>query len=247
MIQAFISENSKSSDVVIYTDGSVCRGIKSGWAFSAYTNGKRVKEKCGAVTNTTSSMDMEILAISEALSWVTTTNQSHVVIITDSMSTLTKIQKGCLRTEWISYISRSKLRKITWIFSPGHAGVIGNERADRLAGRAKATGRFNRTVRRSSRWLKNLRRNNRQTHTPWSCFDVRESSAEKEAKGASPAGRGHSTIRCCSRPSANPHCFGHFRGGRSKYGSLPIAMMPVLQPSNQVTNRSHDCVLPSLV
>ena len=36
--------------------------------------------------------------------------------------------------------SGSKLQSIVWIFSPGHTGVLGNERADVLAGSAEIRG-----------------------------------------------------------------------------------------------------------
>ena len=36
----------------------------------------------------------------------------------------------------VPIISTSILERLTWIFSPGHAGVQGNERADSLAGAA---------------------------------------------------------------------------------------------------------------
>ena len=41
-----------------------------------------------------------------------------------------------MKPEWISCISRSQLDHLVWIFTPGHAGVNGNERADKLAGSA---------------------------------------------------------------------------------------------------------------
>ena len=34
-------------------------------------------------------------------------------------------------------IARTQLTRLTWVFTPGHAGVSGNERADRLAGSAQ--------------------------------------------------------------------------------------------------------------
>ena len=36
----------------------------------------------------------------------------------------------------MQHINDSLIRKITWIFCPGHAGVAGNERVDKLAGEA---------------------------------------------------------------------------------------------------------------
>ena len=38
--------------------------------------------------------------------------------------------------DWLEPLRNSVLKKVTWIFSPGHAGVTGNERADSLAGSA---------------------------------------------------------------------------------------------------------------
>ena len=58
------------------------------------------------------------------------------IIVTDSMSTLQKIEKGLLYADWVTLISRSHLQSITWLFCPGHSGVLGNERADKLAGDA---------------------------------------------------------------------------------------------------------------
>ena len=66
-VETIIEENLRESDVVNFTDGSVRRGQKSGWAFSARVDGRIVKEKSGAFQCTTSSMVMEVKAISEAL------------------------------------------------------------------------------------------------------------------------------------------------------------------------------------
>ena len=79
---------------------------------------------------------MEIKAITEALAWLRNLPHTHAVIATDSMSTLQKIQGGQLYTDWTMSIANSHLKMITWLFRPGHAGVRGNERADRLAGSA---------------------------------------------------------------------------------------------------------------
>ena len=37
--------------------------------------------------------------------------------------------------DWHEAMSTIKLQKIIWIYCPGHAGVKGNERADKLAGK----------------------------------------------------------------------------------------------------------------
>ena len=53
------------------------------------------------------------------------------------MSTLQKIQKN-LTADWVSTgtFSDSCPERLTWVFSPGHAGVKGIEHADCLAGDA---------------------------------------------------------------------------------------------------------------
>ena len=83
-------------------------------------------------------MKMEIVAITRALEWIAADqpNSRHLVLVTDSQSTLRKIQSNMLRSEWIEVINRSRLRSIVWIFCPGHAGVRGNEAADKLAAMA---------------------------------------------------------------------------------------------------------------
>ena len=46
--------------IVVFTDGSVRRGQKSGWAFSARVDGRITEEQSGAYKCTTSSMAMEV-------------------------------------------------------------------------------------------------------------------------------------------------------------------------------------------
>ena len=81
-------------------------------------------------------MAMEVKALTEALQFLFTSVYKKAVIATDSMSTLQKIQKGMMYSDWIELIKSSELQTITWLFCPGHSGVQGNERADELAGTA---------------------------------------------------------------------------------------------------------------
>ena len=138
-INEIVDQNSKAGDPVIYTDGSVRRDSqRSGWGFIAFTNNKITHSASGACSRATSSMRMEIEAITKALEWMTRDrpHTTHAVLITDSMCTLRKIEKGSLRAEWIQLIKATRIRSLIWIFCPGHAGVKGNEKADRLAGGA---------------------------------------------------------------------------------------------------------------
>ena len=135
-VNALISENSGDGDVMIYTDGSVVRQQRSAWAFTARSACRTVYEASSAYLMTTSSMTMEVMAVTRAISWLATQDYSHVCILSDSMSMIRRVEAGFVRRQWIDSLSRSKVRVITFIFVPSHAGVYGNEKADRLAGSA---------------------------------------------------------------------------------------------------------------
>ena len=74
--------------VVVFTDGSGLRGVKSGWGFSAIVDGVIVAEDSGAFAQTTSSMCMEVGAITEALGWLRDSGHAHVILATASRSTM---------------------------------------------------------------------------------------------------------------------------------------------------------------
>jgi ribonuclease HI len=135
-VQALIFENSPEAEAVIYTDGSVVRHTRSSWAFTAQVKGKTKMEDSGAFSVTTSSLTMEVMAVTKAMAWLETQTFTDVCFLSDSMSMLRKIENGWFRRQWLESLARSKLTKICFIFVPGHAGVRGNERADFLAGGA---------------------------------------------------------------------------------------------------------------
>ena len=69
-IDLLIEENNLSNHLIVYTDGSVQRGVRSGWGYTATLLGEVVKEDSGFVPLTTSSMCMEMQAITEMFKWV---------------------------------------------------------------------------------------------------------------------------------------------------------------------------------
>ena len=87
-VKTLIEENSHENDAVVFTDGSVKRGEKSGWGYTVRVNDLVLAEGSGAVEITTSSMQMEIKAITDALRWLRQENHRRVVFVTDSVSTL---------------------------------------------------------------------------------------------------------------------------------------------------------------
>lgn len=90
-------------------------------------------------------MYVELLAISEALSYANSINYHNLVILTDSKSALQHIARctSTIRGTPIAYIiikqllelqRKSKIIKLQWI--PSHVGIIGNEIVDDLAKKA---------------------------------------------------------------------------------------------------------------
>ena len=55
-VETLIEENSRAGDVIVFTDGSVVRGKKSGWAYTARVDGKTVSEDSAACNSTMSNV-----------------------------------------------------------------------------------------------------------------------------------------------------------------------------------------------
>ena len=52
------------------------------------------------------------------------------------MSLLQKVKSGMGSADWNVSMVDTHLRNYLWVYRPGHAGVKGNDRADRLVGKA---------------------------------------------------------------------------------------------------------------
>ena len=135
-VNALINEHADEPEVLIYTDGSVVKQQRSAWAFTARAAGRTVQESSGAYSMTTSSMTMEVMAGTQTFIWLESQNYTNVCVLSDSMSMIRKVDAGSIRRQWTDSLRGSAVRNVTFIFVPGHAGVEGNERADKLAGSA---------------------------------------------------------------------------------------------------------------
>jgi ribonuclease HI len=79
---------------VIYMDGYVVRHIRGSWAFTAQVKGKTKMEDSGAFSVTTSSLTMEVMAVTRAKAWLETQTFTDVCSLSNSMSMPRKIENG---------------------------------------------------------------------------------------------------------------------------------------------------------
>ena len=97
-----VEANSKPHDIVIYTDDSVTWN-PSGWGFTVKQGGRTVHEDSGAHRVKTSSLTMEVEAVTHAIQWLACqcdAHTTHAVILTDSMNLLQKVESGMGCPNW---------------------------------------------------------------------------------------------------------------------------------------------------
>ena len=110
--------------------------------FTVKQDGRTVHEDSGAHRVTTSSLTMEVEAVTHAIQWLASQRDAritHAIILTDSMNLLQKVESGMGCPDWYTAMHSLRLQTLQWSYCPGHAGVSGNERADRLASTADIT------------------------------------------------------------------------------------------------------------
>ena len=132
-----VEAKSKPHGIVIYTDGSFTRD-RSGWGLTIKQGGRTVHEDSGAHRVTTSSLTIEVEAVTHTIQWLASqrdTQITHAIILTDSMSLLQKVECGMGCPGWHTAMHSLWLQRLLWIY----AGVSENERADRLASTADIT------------------------------------------------------------------------------------------------------------
>ena len=142
--------------LVIYTDGA-CSGNPGpgGWGVVMY-HGKRTKELSGGHPATTNNR-MEMQAVIEALRAIKPGFGGKTVLFSDSTYVLKGLQEwlpGWKKRGWKTAAKKpvknadlwkeldalNQERSIDWRWVKGHAGDVGNERADTLATEAVPRG-----------------------------------------------------------------------------------------------------------
>ena len=227
-VQMLVEANSKPHDIVIYTDGSVTRD-RSGWEFTVKQDGRTVHEDSGAHRVTTSSLTMEVEAVTHAIQWLASQRDAritHAIILTDSMNLLQKVESGMGCPDWHTAMHSLRLQRLLWIYCPGHAGVSGNERADRLASTADITSGLQLGRAEVLRGLRNFLRTDKPEHH--SIDRLKERGVEKGS------GR-HSTLQGRERSVFNQTNIGTvlratlgrlLRDGAERVWAFPSATMP---------------------
>ena len=84
-----------------------------------------------AYTVSTSSLMMEVEAVNHALCWIASRGDNrttHAIILKDSMSLLQKVKSGMGNPDWNVSMVDIHIRKLLWVYCPGHTGVKGRLR-----------------------------------------------------------------------------------------------------------------------
>ena len=85
---------------------------------------------------------MAVETVTHALRWIASRGDSrttHAIILTDSKSSLQKVKSGMGSPDWNASMVDIHLQKLLRVYCSGHAGMKGNDRPHRLAGKATLT------------------------------------------------------------------------------------------------------------
>ena len=125
---------------IVATDGSL-RGETTAWAGAVWRGNQIVYEWSAAKQGRSSSFRSECEAFEDALIWLSgnTEDTDKTLLLTDSLSLVSKLQVGMIKDTWAHHIRQIK-GVFKAVYVPGHSGISFNEKADELAGKALPFG-----------------------------------------------------------------------------------------------------------
>ena len=104
--------------------------MQLGWDFTVKHSATTIHKDSAAFEVSTSSLTMEMEAVIHALCWIASRGDSqttHDISLTDSMSLIQKVKSGMGSPDWHESMFDIHLRRVLWVYCPGHAGVKGND------------------------------------------------------------------------------------------------------------------------
>ena len=187
-------------------------------------------EDSGAHRVTTSSLTLEVEAVTHAIQWLASQRDpqiTHAAILTDSMNLLQKVESGMGCPYWNKVMHSLQLQRRLWIYCPGHTGVSGNERADKLASTADITSGLQLGRVAVLRGLRNILNTDKPEHH--SIDRLTERRVEEKGSGR------HATLQGRERSVFNQTNIGNvsratlrrmLRDGAERVWAFPSATMP---------------------
>lgn len=125
----------KINKVIIYTDASLNPNTQdNGIGIYCQTTKESFTYK---IRQGPSICTTELYAIQIAVEWAISKNHNNILIASDSLSALTILENENYDYNTVDYIySLPNEVTVTFIWTPSHVGIIGNEMADQLANNA---------------------------------------------------------------------------------------------------------------
>ena len=172
---------------------------------------------------------MEVEAVTHAIQWLASQREAritHAIILTDSMNLLQKVESGMGCPDWHTAMHSLRLQRLLWIYCPGHAGVSGNERADRLASTTDITSGLQLGRAEVLRGLRNFLSTDKPEHH--SIDRLKERGVEKgSGRHSTLQGRERSVFNQTNIGTVSRATLGRLlRDGAERVWAFPSATMP---------------------
>ena len=144
----------------------------------------------------------------------------------NSMNLLQKVESGMGCPDWHTAMHSLRLQRLLWIYCPGHAGVSGNERADRLASTADITSGLQLGRAEVLRGLRNFLSTDKPEHH--SIYRLKERGVEKgSGRHSTLQGRERSVFNQTNIGTVSRATLGRLlRDGAERVWAFPSAAMP---------------------